>query len=60
MNWMIQEMRNLRGRLNRILLVSHQKESADAFDGYCFELLLNSKKWKAPLTNEEEKCSSFR
>jgi exonuclease SbcC len=37
---MIQELQNLRGHLNCILLVSHQEEFADAFpDGYRFELL---------------------
>lgn len=36
---MIQELQNLRGHLNCILLVSHQEEFADAFaDGYRFEL----------------------
>jgi DNA repair exonuclease SbcCD ATPase subunit len=36
---MIQELQNLRGHLQCILLVSHQEEFADAFaDGYRFEL----------------------
>ena len=36
---MIQELQNLRGHLNCILLVSHQEEFADAFpDGYRFRL----------------------
>jgi DNA repair exonuclease SbcCD ATPase subunit len=36
---MIQELQNLRGHLQRIVLVSHQEEFADAFpDGYRFEL----------------------
>jgi DNA repair exonuclease SbcCD ATPase subunit len=36
---MIQELQNLRGQLQCILLVSHQEEFADAFpDGYRFEL----------------------
>ena len=36
---MIQELQNLRGHLNCILLVSHQEEFADAFpDGYRFQL----------------------
>lgn len=36
---MIQELQNLRGHLNCILLVSHQEEFAEAFpDGYRFEL----------------------
>ncbi|HSQ54568.1 MAG TPA: SMC family ATPase, partial [Gemmata sp.] len=36
---MIQEMQNLRGQLQCILLVSHQEEFAEAFpDGYRFEL----------------------
>ena len=36
---MIQELQNLRGHLERIVLVSHQEEFADAFpDGYRFEL----------------------
>jgi DNA repair exonuclease SbcCD ATPase subunit len=36
---MIQELQNLRGHLQCILLVSHQEEIADAFqDGYHFEL----------------------
>jgi exonuclease SbcC len=36
---MIQELQNLRGHLNCILLVSHQEEIAEAFpDGYRFEL----------------------
>jgi DNA repair exonuclease SbcCD ATPase subunit len=37
---MIQELQNLRGHLQCILLVSHQEEFADAFpDGYRFELM---------------------
>lgn len=37
---MIQELQNLRGHLERIVLVSHQEEFADAFpDGYRFELI---------------------
>jgi exonuclease SbcC len=36
---MIQELQNLRGHLQCILLVSHQEEFAEAFpDGYRFEL----------------------
>ena len=36
---MIQELHNLRGHLQCILLVSHQEEFAEAFsDGYHFEL----------------------
>ena len=36
---MIQELQNLRGHLQCILLVSHQEEFAEAFsDGYHFEL----------------------
>jgi DNA repair exonuclease SbcCD ATPase subunit len=36
---MVQELQNLRGHLQCILLVSHQEEFADAFaDGYRFEL----------------------
>ena len=36
---MIQELQNLRGHLQCILLVCHQEEFADAFpDGYRFEL----------------------
>lgn len=36
---MLQELQNLRGHLNCILLVSHQEEFADAFpDGYHFRL----------------------
>jgi DNA repair exonuclease SbcCD ATPase subunit len=36
---MIQELHNLQGQLQRILLVSHQEEFADAFtNGYRFEL----------------------
>jgi DNA repair exonuclease SbcCD ATPase subunit len=36
---MIHELQNLRGHLERIVLVSHQEEFADAFpDGYRFEL----------------------
>ncbi len=37
---MIQELHNLRGHLQCVLLVSHQEEFADAFsDGYRFELI---------------------
>jgi DNA repair exonuclease SbcCD ATPase subunit len=37
---MIQELQNLRGHLQCVLLVSHQEEFADAFsDGYRFELI---------------------
>jgi DNA repair exonuclease SbcCD ATPase subunit len=37
---MIQELQNLRGYLQCVLLVSHQEEFADAFsDGYQFELI---------------------
>ena len=37
---MIQELQNLRGHLQCVLLVSHQEEFADAFaDGYRFELV---------------------
>jgi DNA repair exonuclease SbcCD ATPase subunit len=36
---MIQELQNLRSHLQRVLIVSHQEEFADAFaDGYRFEL----------------------
>jgi hypothetical protein len=36
---MIQELHNLQGQPQRILLVSHQEEFADAFtNGYRFEL----------------------
>ncbi|MBV9124138.1 MAG: hypothetical protein JO112_12330, partial [Planctomycetes bacterium] len=36
---MIQELHNLQGQLDRILLVSHQEEFADAFtNGYRFQL----------------------
>jgi DNA repair exonuclease SbcCD ATPase subunit len=36
---MIQEIQNLRGHLNCIVLVSHQEEFAEAFpDGYRFEM----------------------
>jgi DNA repair exonuclease SbcCD ATPase subunit len=36
---MVQELQNLRGQLNCILLVSHQEEFADAFaNGYHFEI----------------------
>jgi DNA repair protein SbcC/Rad50 len=42
---MIQELQNLRGHLQCILLVSHQEEFAEAFaDGYRFELADGSTK----------------
>jgi DNA repair exonuclease SbcCD ATPase subunit len=39
-NMMVQELNNLRGHLQRILLVSHQDEFVSAFpDGYRCELI---------------------
>ena len=36
---MVAELNRLKGRLDRIILVSHQEEFADAFrDGYHFEI----------------------
>ncbi len=36
---MIQEIQNLRGQLQRVILVSHQEELADALlDAYRFEI----------------------